>query len=149
MHLMSPACEPLDVEINGRHLRVIHSQLTDTDKVPFLYARGVGQVTDGFAMARIANQLTEEQFRERHYIYTVINTNSPRQLDVPMCLGMIQFAEANQVNVITPVYARRSHGPGDPGRGIDAPACRGNGRHPLPQLPPCGGDVAGEGGGAC
>jgi len=102
IHLMSPAVEPLDVEMNNRHLNVIHSQLTDTDKVPFIYARGTDQVTDGLSMVRIANGLSEEDLRQGQYVYTVINTNSPRQLDVPMCLGLIQFAANNQVSVITP-----------------------------------------------
>jgi trimethylamine--corrinoid protein Co-methyltransferase len=32
----------------------------------------------------------------------VINSNSPRQLDIPMCMGLIDFAAAGQVAVVTP-----------------------------------------------
>ena len=33
---------------------------------------------------------------------TVINTNSPRQLDIPMAQEIIDFAEAGQPSIITP-----------------------------------------------
>ena len=102
LHMMSPAVEPMNVPMNERHLQVIHAQLTETDKVPFIYARGRGQVTDGLEMIRIANGVSESEFQQKPYVYTVVNTNSPRQLDIPMCMGMIQFAEANQPTVITP-----------------------------------------------
>jgi trimethylamine--corrinoid protein Co-methyltransferase len=53
-------------------------------------------------MLRIAHGLSLEQFRQKPYIWTVINTNSPLQLDVPMAEGIIDFAEAGQVLIITP-----------------------------------------------
>jgi trimethylamine--corrinoid protein Co-methyltransferase len=53
-------------------------------------------------MLRLAHGLSVEQFRERPCTYTVINTNSPLQLDVPMAEGIIDFAEAGQVLIITP-----------------------------------------------
>ncbi len=102
IHVLGPAVEPQDLPMNDRHLWSLHAQHVESDKIPFLYSRGVGQVTDGFAMARIAHGLSEDDFRAGHYIYTVVNTNSPRQLDIPMCLGMIQFAEWNQPVVVTP-----------------------------------------------
>jgi len=43
-----------------------------------------------------------EEFEAKPWCYTVINTNSPRQLDVPMCQGIIDFARAGQASVITP-----------------------------------------------
>ena len=53
-------------------------------------------------MVRIARGLDEATFQAQPRCYTVINTNSPRQLDVPMCQGIIDFARAGQVSVITP-----------------------------------------------
>lgn len=102
LHILSPAVEPQDLPMNDRHLRVVHAQLTESDKIPFVYSRGRGQVTDTFEEIRIVHRLDEDSFQEQPVVYTVINTNSPRQLDIPMCLGMIQFAEANQLSVITP-----------------------------------------------
>ena len=53
-------------------------------------------------MTRIARGLSESEFEQKAWCYTVINTNSPRQLDIPMCQGIIDFARAGQVSVITP-----------------------------------------------
>jgi trimethylamine--corrinoid protein Co-methyltransferase len=53
-------------------------------------------------MIRIAHGIDEATFLAQPRCYTVINTNSPRQLDVPMCQGIIDFARAGQVSVITP-----------------------------------------------
>ena len=40
--------------------------------------------------------------RRQAHCYTVINTNSPLQLDIPMSQGIIDFAAAGQLLVITP-----------------------------------------------
>ena len=102
IHLQSPNVEPQDISINLRHLHTTESQLTLSRKPFFIYSRGSTQVKDAFAMTRIARGLSEDEFNQQAWCYTVINTNSPRQLDVPMCQGIIDFAEAGQVSVITP-----------------------------------------------
>jgi trimethylamine--corrinoid protein Co-methyltransferase len=102
IHLQSPNVEPQDLSINLRHLHTTESQLTLSQKPFFVFSRGSAQVRDAFAMTRIARGLSEDEFRQKAWCYTVINTNSPRQLDVPMCQGIIDFAEAGQVSVITP-----------------------------------------------
>jgi trimethylamine--corrinoid protein Co-methyltransferase len=81
---------------------MMRSQLTLSDKIPFVYARGTPQVTDSFEMVRLARGLSEEAFRSGAHCYTVINTNSPRQLDIPMAQGIIDFAAAGQILIITP-----------------------------------------------
>ncbi|TIP92049.1 MAG: trimethylamine methyltransferase, partial [Mesorhizobium sp.] len=73
------------------------AQLTLSDKLPFVFARGTPQVEDGFEMLRLARGLSEDEFRSGAHCYTVINTNSPRQLDIPMAQGIIDFARAGQV----------------------------------------------------
>lgn len=102
IHMLSPSVEPQDVALNVRHLKVTESQLTLSDKAPFVFSRGKGQVRDCFEMVRIARGLSGEQFSSRPYCHTVINTNSPRQLDVPMCQGIMDFARAGQMAVVTP-----------------------------------------------
>ena len=102
IHLQSTNVESQDIPLHIRHLHTTESQLTLSHKPFFIYSRGTPQVHDCFAMTRIARGLNEEQFREKAWCYTVINTNSPRQLDIPMCQGIIDFAEAGQVSVITP-----------------------------------------------
>lgn len=102
IHVLGGATEPQDVPVNVRHLHVTRAQLTLCDKVPFIFSRGHGQVADNFELIRLAHGISPEEFRSRPYVYTIINTNSPLQLDVPMADGIIDFAAAGQVLIITP-----------------------------------------------
>ena len=102
MHVTGPCVEPQDVPVQFRHLQSSLAYLTLTDKAPYLYARGRGQVKDGFEMFRIGYGLDEEAFAATPCCYTVINSNSPRQLDIPMCMGLIDFAVAGQLSIVTP-----------------------------------------------
>lgn len=102
IQLLGAFTEPQDVPVECRQLEMLHAQLTLSDKIPHTYARGHAQVTDCFEQVRIACGLTEEAFRETPCTYTIINTNSPRVLDAPMADGIIDFAIAGQVQMITP-----------------------------------------------
>ncbi|UCI10406.1 trimethylamine methyltransferase family protein [Mesorhizobium sp. B1-1-8] len=102
LHMLGPCIEPQDVDNHLRHYAVNRAQLTLSDKFPFIFARGTPQVEDGFEMIRLARGLSDDEFRAGAYCYTVINTNSPRQLDIPMAQGIIDFAKAGQVLIITP-----------------------------------------------
>jgi len=102
IHVLGPSIEPQDVAPQFRHLDVTLAQLTLCDKTPFVYSRGRAQVEDCFAMIRMAHGISEEEFHSRAYTYTNINTNSPRQLDIPMAQGILDFAAAGQMLIITP-----------------------------------------------
>ena len=102
IHLLGPLVEPQDVPPPLRHLEVTLAQLTLSDKIPFVYSRGRAQVEDCFALIRLAHGVSEEEFRRRPYTYTNINTNSPRQLDIPMAQGILDFAAAGQLLIVTP-----------------------------------------------
>lgn len=102
IHMLAPCVEPQDIGLAQRHLRNTESQLCLSDKAPFVFARGGAQVKDCFEMIRIARGVDAQRFSAQPFCYTVINTNSPRQLDVPMCQGIIDFARAGQCAVITP-----------------------------------------------
>ncbi len=102
IHLQSPNVESQDIPVHLRHYQVTESQLSLSRKPFFVFSRGSAQVADSFAMTRIAYGLSQQEFEAKAWCYTVINTNSPRQLDVPMCQGIIDFARAGQVSVITP-----------------------------------------------
>jgi trimethylamine--corrinoid protein Co-methyltransferase len=102
LHMQGPYVEPQDVEPRFRHYAINRTQLTLSDKVPFVYARGTPQVLDSFEMIRLARGLSEEAFKAGAYCYNVINTNSPRQLDIPMAQGIIDFARWGQPSIITP-----------------------------------------------
>ncbi len=102
IHVLGGATEPQDLPVRARHLEVTRAQLMLTDKIPFVFSRGHGQVADNFELIRLAHGISAEEFRSRPYTYTVINTNSPLQLDVPMADGILDFAAAGQVLIITP-----------------------------------------------
>lgn len=102
LHMHGPHVEPQDVDLRFRHYATARAQLTLSDKLPFVFARGTPQVEDSFEMMRLARGLSEDDFRSSVHCYTIINTNSPRQLDIPMAQGIIDFAKAGQVTVITP-----------------------------------------------
>lgn len=102
IHGLAPAVEPQDVPLEDRHLEMTLSQILFSDKIPFVYSRGRAQVADCLEMIGLANGVDESTLSEEPLCWTVINTNSPRQLDLPMCEGIIDFARAGQVLVITP-----------------------------------------------
>ena len=102
LQVTGPCVEPQDVPLPVRHYETCLAYLTLTDKVPYVYARGRAQVADGFEMFRIGYGIDRETFESAPRSYTVINTNSPRQLDIPMCMGIIDFARAGQLSIITP-----------------------------------------------
>jgi trimethylamine--corrinoid protein Co-methyltransferase len=102
IQVLGGAVEPQDVHVNVRHLEVMRAQLLLTDKIPFIFSRGRGQIADNFALLQIALGLSPEEFAQRPCTYTVINTNSPLQLDIPMSEGIVEFALAGQPTIITP-----------------------------------------------
>ncbi len=102
IHLFSPSAEPQDIPANLRHYDMIRAQLTYGDKPMFVYARGTAQVEESFEAIRLGLNLSDDDFANGVWATTIINTNSPRQIDVPMAQGIIDFARANQLSVITP-----------------------------------------------
>jgi trimethylamine--corrinoid protein Co-methyltransferase len=102
IHVLGAPVEPQEVPVQFRHYETMLACLTLSDKVPFVYSRGAAQAADCFEMIRLAHGLTPEAFRQAVHCYTVVNTNSPRQLDIPMSRGLIDFAEAGQLAIVTP-----------------------------------------------
>lgn len=76
--------------------------LTQSDKVIFAYARGTPQAMECFEMIRDFRGLSDDEFRTKPQLYTIVNTNSPRQIDVPMAQGLIDFARYGQPIIVTP-----------------------------------------------
>ncbi len=102
IHMIGPFVEPQDVPTNIRHLAMTKSVVTQTDKVPFVYFRGTEAVADAYEIIRIANNLTHEEFENTPVCYSVANSNSPLQLDILMCQGIIDAANAGQMTILTP-----------------------------------------------
>ncbi|MDQ6433046.1 trimethylamine methyltransferase family protein [Mesorhizobium sp. LHD-90] len=94
--------EPIDIHPSVRHLECIRDLATLTDKVFHIYSLGKERNVDGIEITRIARGISHEQMLEEPSVYTIINTNSPLKLDVPMMEGIIQMSSAGQVVIVTP-----------------------------------------------
>ncbi|MCV3271816.1 trimethylamine methyltransferase family protein [Roseobacter sinensis] len=102
LHMVPPLIEPQDVPMHMRHYATLDAQLSLSDKVPFIFARGSPQVAQSFEMLRDFRGLSDAEFAAESHCYTIINTNSPRTLDRPMAQGLMDFAKAGQVSIVTP-----------------------------------------------
>ncbi len=100
--MLPPLIEPQDVPTNLRHYFTLEAQLTLSDKFPFIFSRGTPQVRESFEMLRDFRGLSDDEFTAAPHCYTIINTNSPRNLDIPMAQGLIDFARAGQISIVTP-----------------------------------------------
>jgi trimethylamine--corrinoid protein Co-methyltransferase len=94
--------EPLDVEVPVRHLDASLLMLTLTDKVPYVFCQSRQRIADVLAMCAIARGETLERFSERPGVFSIINTNTPLQYDVPMTVGVIDMARHGQPVLLTP-----------------------------------------------
>lgn len=94
--------EPVDIHPSVRHLECIRDLATLTDKVFHIYSLGRERNLDGIEIARIARGISREQLLAEPSVYTIINTNSPLRLDIPMMEGIIQMSSHGQVVIVTP-----------------------------------------------
>ncbi len=99
----APCVEPSDLPLNTRHLRSGLATLTLSDKPAFIYSRGRDRVRDSFELTKLRFGIeSDEEFAQAPRCFTNINVNSPRQLDIPMSMGIIDFARMGQMNIMTP-----------------------------------------------
>ena len=94
--------EPMDLPPNTRHLDIYRAQIGLLDKSWQTQSLGHARTMDGIEMAAIAFGIAAQDLHKTPILLGIINTNSPRQLDIPMAEGLIALAEHGQVNVITP-----------------------------------------------
>ncbi len=94
--------EAQDIPTHLRHYPVMEAQLELSAKAPSILTRGRRQNLQKFEMLRIFRGLTDDDFTACPHMHTVINTNSPRQLDNPMAQGLIDFARFGQLSIVTP-----------------------------------------------
>ncbi len=94
--------EPIDIHASIRHLEATSDLLTLTDKPIHAYSLGSQRNIDCLEMVRIARGIAPEQLDAEPSVFTVINTNSPLKLDLPMLQGIQEFSSRNQAVVITP-----------------------------------------------
>jgi trimethylamine--corrinoid protein Co-methyltransferase len=94
--------EPIDLHASIRHLEASYDILTMTDKGLHCYSLGRQRNRDCLEMVRIARGIDRETLLREPSVVSVVNTNSPLRLDVPMAQGMIEFAQHNQPIIVTP-----------------------------------------------
>ncbi|MGP2493003.1 trimethylamine methyltransferase family protein [Mesorhizobium sp. PUT5] len=94
--------EPIDIHPSVRHLECIRDLATLTDKVFHIYSLGRERNVNGIEITRIARGISREQLEREPSVFTIINTNSPLKLDIPMMEGIIQMSSAGQVVIVTP-----------------------------------------------
>lgn len=94
--------EPLDLPAESRHLDLYHAEITLLDKNWQGQGLGAERAIDGLEMVAMSLGTTRERLIDRPALSTVINTNTPLQLDIPMAEGLITYAEHGQLNIITP-----------------------------------------------
>ncbi len=94
--------EPTDVHPSVRHLECIRDLAILTDKPFHAYSLGKERNLDAIEITRIARGVSDEQLLDEPSLYTIINTNSPLKLDVPMMEGIIQMSSRGQAVIVTP-----------------------------------------------
>jgi len=82
LQMLCPSVEPQDVATNLRHYFTVEQ--------------------DCFEMLRDFRGVSDDEFVAQPHCYTIINTNSPRTLDIPMAQGLIDFARHGQLSIVTP-----------------------------------------------
>jgi trimethylamine---corrinoid protein Co-methyltransferase len=99
-HSGGTLCEPVDLPVHSRHLDMVHSHITYSDK-PFM-----GSVThpsraqDSVDMARIV--FGADVVEDQHVVMGLANANSPMAWDHAMLGSAKVYAENNQISLITP-----------------------------------------------
>jgi trimethylamine--corrinoid protein Co-methyltransferase len=94
--------EPLDIEVRFRHLDAALAMLTLTDKVPYVFCQSRRRIEDVLTMCAIARGETLEKFAQSPGVYSIINTNTPLQYDIPMTVGVMDMARYGQPTLLTP-----------------------------------------------
>ena len=99
-HSGGTVCEPTDVPVNKRHLDMLHSHMTLSDK-PFM-----GSVTEPSRAqdsVDMANILFGKDFVQENTVMTsLININSPMTFDDVMMGALEVYAQNNQACIISP-----------------------------------------------
>jgi trimethylamine--corrinoid protein Co-methyltransferase len=76
--------------------------LTLTDKTWQCWALGAYRVEDAINMGGIAYGMTRADIRQNPITLTIINSNSPLRLDIPMCEALLAMGNAMQPLAMTP-----------------------------------------------
>jgi len=117
LHHGTPEVACKDLSVESRHLDILHHQIRLSRK---------GMIGDAWSTVRARDHVNlmgilfrgldraagrgskasgaepRDAIRDRITLVGIINSNSPLRYDTPMLEGLLEYAEAGQVNVITP-----------------------------------------------
>ena len=119
--------EPIDLHPSIRHLDALQAMAVMTDKPFHAYSLGRERITDGIEIARIARGISADQLEREPSLFSIINTNSPLKLDVPMLQALSRCRRRTRSSA-SRRSPRRCHGAGHPRRRAGRAECRGAGR---------------------
>jgi trimethylamine--corrinoid protein Co-methyltransferase len=94
--------EPTDLPAETRHLDFYRAAITLTDKTWQCWALGGYRVEDAIEMSAIVHGRTREELKTKPVTLTIVNSNSPLRLDIPMGEGLAAMARAGQPVAMTP-----------------------------------------------
>ena len=94
--------EPTDLPPDSRHLDFYEAALTLTDKTWQCWALGAYRVEDAINMGGLAYGMSRAEIRQNPITLTIINSNSPLRLDIPMCEALLAMGNAMQPLAMTP-----------------------------------------------
>ncbi len=94
--------EPIDIHPSIRHLEALRDMVTLSDKPFHAYSLGPERIRDGIEIARIVRGVNEATLNDEPSLITIVNTNSPLKLDVPMLQGIMEMSSRGQVVCVTP-----------------------------------------------
>lgn len=95
-------CEPTDLHPDSRHLDFYQAAIRLTDKNWQCWALGGYRVEDAIEMLSIALGQSRDELRQNPATLTIVNSNSPLRLDIPMGEGLCAMARAGQPVAMTP-----------------------------------------------
>ena len=94
--------EPADIPPATRHLDAHYGAITLTDRIWHPYSLGRERILDAVEMICIARGIDKAQLKREPSLFSIVNSNSPLRLDVPMLRGLTAMAEHGQPVVLTP-----------------------------------------------
>jgi trimethylamine--corrinoid protein Co-methyltransferase len=115
MHHGCPEVAVKDLSVETRHLDILYHQirlsakgmigdawstLRARDHIDMMAILFAGM--EGKSAASPAGDVSRDALRDRAVLVGIINSNSPLRYDRPMAEGLMEYAAAGQVNIITP-----------------------------------------------
>jgi trimethylamine--corrinoid protein Co-methyltransferase len=95
------ACEPVELDVNFRHMDVEYSAIRWSDKPYTTYGTSGPKARDGIRMAEIVHG-GRDKIEATPSMLGIVNPNSPLIWDFRMTDALVAWAEANQPIVVTP-----------------------------------------------